>query len=495
MMKPTMLILAFLLCGAACQAQETAKQLPRSVPELQGVSSKALLDFIDSADRHIVSLHSFMLVRHGHVVTENWWAPYDSVTRHELYSLSKSFTSTAVGMAIAEGKLSLDDEVTKFFPDDLPASPGPNLKSMRVRDLLRMATGHDSEPKFGTGESWTKTFLAHRVAFKPGTHFMYNTPATYMLSAIVQKQTGMTVLEYLKPRLFEPVGIENPTWGTSPQGISLGGYGLSVRTEDIAKFGLLYLQKGKWNDQQLMSPEWVEAATAMQVSNGSSPTSDWDQGYGFQFWRCRHGYYRGDGAFGQYCIVMPDQDAVIAITSGVGDMQSVLNLVWDKLLPAFHAQPLPDDRASVDQLAQKSKALRLPLVKGETSTSESEKFVGKKYSFDTNDQKIDSILVESNVNNGMTLVLEANGIKQSIPCGFGDWHRCTMRLGPTLEQSAATSGAWTANNVYTLKICLNETPYVQTMRFTFDSDQVAVDSEYNVSFGPTKRPQIVGHYK
>jgi CubicO group peptidase (beta-lactamase class C family) len=158
---------------------------------------------------------------------------------------------------------------------------------------------------------------------------MYNTPATYMLSAIVQKVTGKTVLEYLQPRLFEPLGIETPTWGMSPQGISLGGYGLNVRTEDIAKFGQLYLQKGKWGDRQLLPAAWVTMATSRQTSNGSSPKSDWDQGYGYQFWRCRHECYRGDGAFGQFCIVMPEQDAVVVVTSGVKDMQSVMNLVWD----------------------------------------------------------------------------------------------------------------------------------------------------------------------
>ena len=195
-------------------------------------------------------MNSFMLLRHGHVVAEGWWAPYDAEAPHSLYSLSKSFTSTAVGLAIAEGKLSLDDEVLKFFPDDAPAEPSNNLKAMRVSDLLRMSTGQQTEPPRTADQPWTKTFLAQPVPFKPGTHFLYNTSATYMLSAIVQKATGMTVLDYLKPRLFEPLGIEHPTWETSPQGISAGGYGLSIRTEDIARFGQLYLQKGKWQGKQ-----------------------------------------------------------------------------------------------------------------------------------------------------------------------------------------------------------------------------------------------------
>ena len=208
--------------------------LPRSSPEAQGIESSAILSFVESADKNIDAMNSFMLLRHGHVVAEGWWAPYNAESPHSLYSLSKSFASSAVGLAISEGKLSLDDEVLKFFPEDAPPEPSNNLKSMRVSDLLRMSTGHQSEPPRTSAQPWTKTFLAQPVPFKPGTHFLYNTSGTYMLSAIVQKATGMTVLDYLRPRLFEPLGIEHPTWETSPQGISAGGFGLSIRTEDIA---------------------------------------------------------------------------------------------------------------------------------------------------------------------------------------------------------------------------------------------------------------------
>ncbi len=174
--------------------------LPRSNPGAQGVSSAAILSFIEAADKSVNSLHSFMMLRHGHVVAEGWWAPYDAKSPHSLYSLSKSFTSTAIGLAIAEGKLSLDDEVLKFFPDDAPAEPGANLKAMRVRDLLRMNTGQETEPPRPQGQSWKKAFLNHPVKFKPGTHFLYNTSATYMLAAIVEKTTGMPLLDYLRPQ-------------------------------------------------------------------------------------------------------------------------------------------------------------------------------------------------------------------------------------------------------------------------------------------------------
>lgn len=344
----------------ASSANGGERPLPRATPESQGVSSEAIRQFVEAADAGVDTMHSFMLVRNGKVIAEAWWQPQAADQRHIMNSLSKSFTSTAVGLAISEGKLSLDDQVLKFFPEYAPANPSKNLQAMRVRDLLMMSTGHQVEPKFTPDEPWAKTFLAHPVDFKPGTHFQYNSPATYMCSAIVQKQTGQTVLDYLRPRLFEPLGIVNPTWMTCPQGISTGGWGLEIRTEDIAKFGQLYLQKGKWNDQQLVPADWVEQATARQTSNGSDPTRDWDQGYGFQFWRCRHNAYRGDGAFGQFCLVMPDQNAVLAITANARDMQGQLNIVWDKLLPAFGKGALAENPAEQAKLKDAMSKLAVP---------------------------------------------------------------------------------------------------------------------------------------
>ena len=335
--------------------------LPRSSPEAQGISSAAIREFVEAADKTINTLHSFMLVRHGHVIAECWWRPEAAGKPHVLWSLSKSFTSTAVGLAVAEGKLSLDDPVLKFFPAQAPADPSDNLKAMRVRDLLTMSGGHDVEPKFDldAGPS-VKDFLAHPVTHQPGTWFRYNTPGSYLLSAIVTKATGRTVLDFLKPRLFEPLGIENPEWGASAEGYNFGGYGLFIRTEDIAKFGQLYLQKGKWNGRQLLPETWVAAATWKQVDNDKAPsarTSDWQQGYGFQFWRCQHNAFRGDGRDGQICLVLPEQDAVIAITAQTGQMQTELDLVWEKLLPAFRPEPLTADAPALEKMKEALGAL------------------------------------------------------------------------------------------------------------------------------------------
>ncbi len=341
-------------------ARAAGLPLPRSTPEAEGISSQAVCDFVQAADK-INTLHSFMIVRHGRVIAAGWWKPEAADKPHVLFSLSKSFNSTAVGLAIAEGKLSLDDPVLKFFPADAPADPSDNLKAMTVRDLLTMTCGHETEPKAVGGAPSVRQFLAHPVPHRPGTHFQYNTMGSYTLSAIVTKVTGQTTLEFLKPRLFEPLGIEDPEWASSPEGNSLGGYGLKLRTEDIAKFGQLYLQKGKWEGKQLIPEAWIDQATRRQVPNDQESHAkmgvDWRQGYGFQFWRCTHNAYRGDGAGGQLCVVIPDKDAVVAITADTGNFQGEMNAIWDQLYPAFQAAPLPDDPAAREKLRQLTASL------------------------------------------------------------------------------------------------------------------------------------------
>jgi CubicO group peptidase (beta-lactamase class C family) len=347
------LIIAIFL--AAIPRARAANPLPRSTPEAQGISSQAIHDYVEAADK-VNTQHSFMIVRHGHVIAEGWWKPEAADKQHILNSLTKTFNSTAVGLAIEAGKFSLDDHVLKFFPADAPADPSDNLKALTVRDLLTMSGGHDTEPKSGPGGPTVKAFLAHPFVYKPGTHFQYNSMGSYVLSAIVTKTTGQTSAEYLKSRLFEPLGIENPQWPTSPEGNSIGGGGLKVCTEDIAKLGQLYLQKGKWNGKQLVPEKWIEQATSKQVPNDQESHSkigiDWQQGYGFQFWRCTHNAFRGDGAGGQLMVMIPDKDAVVAITADTGNFQGEMNAIWDHLYPAFKDEALPDDAAGQDKVKE-----------------------------------------------------------------------------------------------------------------------------------------------
>lgn len=348
--------------------------LPRSSPEAQGIHSSGILAFVEALESQIHEIHSFMLVRHGSVVSEGWWSPYGRDYPHLLFSLSKSFTSTAVGFALREGRFSMDDAVVSFFADETPAEVNDLLAAMRVRHLLTMATGQAADTWSSMVDradgKWIKGFFEVPVVEAPGTHFVYNNGASYMLSAIVQRTTGMTVLDYLQARLFAPLGIEHAAWQESPEGITAGGIGLSLKTEDVAKFGQLYLQKGMWQGKQLLPEGWVEDATARHIASDGGIEADWRQGYGYQFWRSRHNGYRGDGVFGQWCIVMPDQDAVLAITSGIDlfDSQQPLNLVWELLLPIMQPDALPEDSPAQGILAEKLANLSFLPVQGMASS-------------------------------------------------------------------------------------------------------------------------------
>ncbi|MDP3072493.1 MAG: serine hydrolase [Opitutaceae bacterium] len=493
-MKFLRLLASALLLASAASAAE-ARALPRATPESQGVSSAALLALIDEAEAKINALHSVMIVRHGRVIAEGWWAPYAEAEPHQMFSLSKSFTSTAVGLAIADGKFSTDDPVLKFFPDEAPEKPSANLRAMRVRDLLTMSTGHHSEDiagfPYNDDTSAVKKFLALPVAHKPGTFFVYNTPATFMLSAIVQKTTGQSVLAYLRPRLFEPLGIADPAWEANKQGISMGGFGLSLRTEDIAKFGQLYLQKGKWNGQQLVPAAWTETATARWMSNGSNPASDWEQGYGFQFWRCRHGAIRGDGAHGQFCVVLAEQDTVIAITAGTRDLQGVLNVVWAKLLPALqNKSPLPADPDAHAKLKSRLAGLSLKHPVAIATPALAQEIAGRRYVFPKEAFGIESVTLtpSSGDPRATQLTTVVAGRRERVVLVPGAWERGEVASGP-IAGVVALGGAWTAADTFTLDVVRYRTPFVLRHRLKFNGDEVALTVEPNVG-GPPGQPVV-----
>jgi len=493
-MKKLLIVLLIYSCSAK-ESKIQTDVLSRSTPEAEGISSGAILNFIEAAEKEQPdALHSVMILRHGKIVAEGWWDPYTPESPHLLYSLSKSFTSTAIGIAVGEGLVSLDDQIISFFPDKTPKEPSQNLSSMRIRDLLRMTTGHATDSYrriMDHPDGWVAGFLSLPVEHKPGSIFIYNTGATYMLSAIIQKVTGQTLTDFLQPRLFEPLDIKKPFWQSDPEGINKGGTGLFATTLDIAKLGQLYLQKGNWNGQQILSESWVDEATSLQTSNGSNPTSDWDQGYGYQFWRCRHNLYRGDGAFGQYCIVMPEQDAVVAITSGSGDMQGIMNLVWDHLLPAMNNKALPVDDEASNSLNSRLKSLALSTVQGDMTQPLATTISGKKYSMEENPQGIKALTFNIDREEKSIIFWTEEG-EQNIPIGYKSMLKGSMTMTGIGQVATASSGAWINGNTYKLRIYNYETPHAVSYEITFDRDNISIDSEQNVTFGNTSFPQMVG---
>ena len=333
------------------QPTRDENSLPIAKDEKIAAAANNLFAAADTMEN--VTLQSIMILKDGKIVFQRWENGGAPNVPHVMHSVSKSFCATAVGMAIDEGKLKLTDKLVDFFPDKLPGKVSSNLKAITIRDLLTMNCGHETEvrieDKGGKPADWVEAFLAHPVTKKPGTWYCYNSMGTYMLSAIVQKVTGEKVLDYLTPRLFEPLGIQKPRWDESPQHINCGGWGLYLKTEDMAKFGQLFLQKGMWKGKRLISEAWVEEASKYQVPSvpaGTRPdeiekkglTTDncaWLLGYGYQMWRCPENSYRADGARGQYIIVCPDKGAVIAVTADSPDLQKELSNVYKFLFPVL----------------------------------------------------------------------------------------------------------------------------------------------------------------
>jgi CubicO group peptidase (beta-lactamase class C family) len=507
--------LLFFFLFSGCKKESLTTSLPRSVPEAEGVSSQGILDFLNAAAKSRNEFHSIMFLRHGKVIAEGWWNPYKPELKHTLYSTSKSFTATAVGLAVSEKRLSVDDKVIYFFPDLLPDTLSPFLSELKIKDLLSMTAGMDPDPTFRIAVSdsnWVKAFLSVPIINKPGTKFLYNSLATYMLSAIVQKVTGEKVIDYLKPRLFDPLAIEGMDWEVDPNGINCGGWGLRLKTEDMAKFGQLFLQKGKWNGKQVLPASWVEEATSVKIfqapdaPQSKKDSSDWMQGYCYQMWRCRHNAFRADGAFGQYIIVMPGQDAVIAITAETADMQDEINLIWEYLLPAIKADKLHENNVLASALKQKLSSLSLPMPVVRNNPAVVSQISGKTFVLEPNDKHLGMLSFQFKDNICQVSML-IDSARYNFSFGSGEWIKGeTTLLGPNLLLLAkahfeglppsivAGSFGWKDENTLELVLRYIQSPHTETINCKFDNNKILVDF-HNSGGLNNNHPEIKGVMK
>ena len=435
--------------------------LPRSTPAEQGVDPGAVLSFLDAvaADPGI-ELHGLVVVRHGHVVAEGWWAPYSADRPTLLYSLSKSFTSAAAGFAQAEGLLDLDDTVLSHFPELDAEVTDPRSRAITLRHAAAMASGHTGDMADAAyrrdPDDPVRGFLTLPPEREPGTVFAYNQPCTYSLAAVVQRRAGMPLTAYLRPRLFDPLGIGEVGWEAWPPGRELGFTGLHARTEDVAKLGQLHLQRGRWDGTQLLPEEWVAQATTRQVDTSERESPDWRLGYGYQFWTSRHGY-RGDGAFGQFCLVLPEQDSVVAMTAGTTRMQEVLDAVWTHLLPGLgRTGAAGADRELADRLA----GLRLDPCKASGTPTDEEPWRAASFvvAGDPEESELTTVSV-ARTDEGwqVTLTEAANAI--TFPLAPGEWAVSTPedRRGGVVPLAA--SGGWLDQETLRVEVLLLETPH------------------------------------
>lgn len=329
----------------------TPFEFETSTPEAVGIDSRSIADFEAKLRERKLGHQGYMLYRHGKLAASSIASPYRFSDKRHVYSISKSWTSTAIGIAADEGLISVEDSVISFFPELLPEKVSENLAAMKIRHLLSMNTGHQDDTLGRVASrkpGWAERFLSLDVENEPGTHFAYNSTATYMLSAIITRVTGMSMADYLKPRLFNPLGISGVWWEESPEGISDGGWGIHVSPEDMLKLGVLYLNRGVWNSRRILSESYIADAASAVSDNSANGNPDWRVGYGYQWWRCRHNCYRGDGAYGQYIIVSPEKDSVAVIISEEGDMQAVLDIYWETVFASMSDSPLPEPTVKYD---------------------------------------------------------------------------------------------------------------------------------------------------
>jgi CubicO group peptidase (beta-lactamase class C family) len=438
-------------------------ELLRSTPEKQGVSSGVIAALFQCLDK-LEYMKSIIIMRHGRIIYENYWKPWNKETQGALWSLSKSFTSCAVGFARAEGLLTLEAPLIEFFPEYRSCVTDEKMFKVTLQDLLTMRSGHRqcalysgwSEP----AGDWVRGFLSSHLDFEPGTHFTYNTLATYMLSAVLRRVTGMNVREYLIPRLFEPLEIVPGIWESCPAGTNCGGYGLHLKPMDIAKFAQLLLNKGVWNGVQILDPDYLEEAVRPHADNSVNQHPDWKCGYGYQFWRSRHGF-RADGACGQYAVVLPEEDMAVAVTATMSNMGQVLDLIWEKLLPYLESGPLPENPGAQALLDSLSSASGLEPLKT-AGVAEKKKW---RFVFFPNALEIESALLESG-RKECTLTFRRGCEEEIIRAGFGEWRESRIKLHDRMSHAVASCAAVQGEGLEIKVVYLDEV-YRDTWKIEF----------------------------
>lgn len=483
--------------------------IPHSTPEKLGITANSITSFLNAIKENNIEMHTFMILRHGQIAAEGAWAPYQLDDPHILFSLSKSVSSTAIGLAVQEGLLTVDDLLIDIFPEYVTEDIAANMADLRIRHVLSMSTGHDVETgaiqRLQPDGDWIKAFFDTPIVHPPGTHFLYNSGGSFMLSAIIQKITGLTLVEYVRPRLFDPLGINYALWETCPRGMSEGASGLHMNTNSIARLGLLYLQKGIWNGKRILTEVWVEEASSYHVSNNlnNDPPGDWKSGYGYQIWRCQYeGAYRGDGAFGQFCIIIPDKDAVIAITSGTSMMGKTSELIWEHLLPAFAS-----DEPIQGQSAEESGKTLLNTIAGlayvphvvQSRSSVAARVSGRQYELEPNIRGAHSVSFTFEDTSTCVFRIKDDRGEHEIHCGYEDWI-----IGETLATEnewvqpvevpwkVAASGTWQDEHTYVMTWRFIRTTFVCTVTCQFDENRVSLQYSRNLTFDPYDFPLMIG---
>ena len=443
-------------------------------PKIEGsLSRKALLRMLTRAKELKVDIHAFEVWKDNELKVRISLPPYDCRDKRLYYSLSKSFVSTAVGLACDEGLLTTDTLLVDLFPDLLPETVSENLKKLRVSHVLSMNSGVEKETTRDcfNAENLPKTFLAADFVYEPGTHYLYDTGATAMLAAIVKKVTGISALDYLDQKLFCEMDITDVYWDQTTDGTIQGGTGFHASCDDAAKLGLLYLNRGMWNGKRLLSEKWVEEASAVHSDNGPSDWPDWESGYCYQFWHCSRGGYRGDGAFGQYSFILPDLGIVAAALCEAENLQHCVDIVHEMALELFSEENEGDVESAVEAFYAPEKT-KAPGISAPQYYEAQENSLG--ISYVKLAQEGDSFVFA--VSNGLSLT--------SVRCGNGVWinNRTSMEYlfapamkAQTSERTAGLAASYVCGDgAVTAELRCRYSPHHYTVQFLFEGDLLRI---------------------
>ncbi|MAN76554.1 MAG: 6-aminohexanoate hydrolase [Rhizobiales bacterium] len=416
-----------------------------------GTDPAAILEALDVIEREGIELHSLLIWHSGALITEAYWKPFAPERPHMMHSVTKSFTSMAIGLAIENDLLALDDQIVGFFPDHLPASVPDNLARLQVRHLLTMTSGHERGISGGAWRqlktSWIRDYLARPIPYRPGDVFVYDSASSYMLAAIVQKVTGRLLVDYLDEKVFSPMQMSDAIrWDVGPDGVNTGGNGLVCCASDMLKLGIVHLQNGRWNDRIILPEDWVREATSPklrdvvlgtftgqhylgpnELEEGSVP--DRREGYGYHWWIGPHDSFSANGLFGQYCIVLPKQNAVVAFTGGLhDDDRRVHSIVYDLLRPALGAMTAQDfDKRVAD--------LHLAIQPGSAETRNAPANWSGVYGIGDNDHHVQSISLSSSDGQIVFQMKDHRG-SHTIAAGIGCWvESVTTMTGAPIHHS------------------------------------------------------------
>jgi CubicO group peptidase (beta-lactamase class C family) len=468
--------------------------LVRAQPSSVDVDANELLAFLDAVEADGLEMHSLMLHRHGRVVAEGWRAPYRADRPRILHSTAKSFTACAIGLAIDQGYFALTDKVVSFFPEQLPSVVSDNLAAMTVEDLLTMRTGQDSETSGAIwralDSSWIAEFFKIPVVHPPGSTYVYTSAASYMLSAILTQATGETLHEYLKPRLFQPLGISGETWDVGPDGINPGGNGLTARTADLLKLGILHAQGGLWEGKRVLPESWVTAATRPQGGQVGSR-------YGYH-WAIRpKGAFSAIGIFLQAVIVYREQGATLAITGSMENSQVLFPHVERHFPKAFSGQ---GGSAEADEkLRERLATWRQPRAVADAGSALALRVSGVDYAMEPNRLGISQLRLDLGEGKCVFELRDAEGV-HAVTAGLGHWVESRTDMpGSDLHHgyrlrnaNVVASAGWIDDQTLEMTWIFVETAFRDRIVCRFEGDTIRFKRRVNINMGLREHPELAG---